>query len=172
MFHAIIKKQRESESGFQYSFFHFDKEYYLYQILSLIGILFGFTLPVNGIGFSVCIFYNITGIPCPSCGLTRSAVNIFHGNILHSLLYHPFGILVVPVMILIASSAFFPSLANFYRQHKMIFSKMAAVVFTFLALFGIARAIMLAYYPDLSIRLFHAFNEPSFFSILKKFQVR
>lgn len=43
---------------------------------------------------SICPFFNITGIPCPGCGLTRSFVCLAHGHVREALLWHPLG----PVM--------------------------------------------------------------------------
>mgnify|MGYP001577328794 CR=1 FL=1 len=42
---------------------------------------------------SFCIFKNITGLPCPSCGSTRATLLLLHGEIIDSLLLNPFGII-------------------------------------------------------------------------------
>ena len=47
----------------------------------------------------VCIFKNITNIPCPSCGTTRSVILLLQGDIINSLLYNPFGIIVSTIML-------------------------------------------------------------------------
>ena len=52
------------------------------------------------IHFSMCIFKNVTGIPCPSCGTTRAIQLILHGNIIESLYMNPFGIIVISLMII------------------------------------------------------------------------
>ena len=36
-----------------------------------------------------CTFHNITGIPCPSCGATRSAVLLANGNFFNALKMNP-----------------------------------------------------------------------------------
>lgn len=41
-----------------------------------------------------CLFKHLTGIPCPSCGSTRSILALIHGDILHALLLNPLGILL------------------------------------------------------------------------------
>jgi len=43
---------------------------------------------------SVCLFKNITGIPCPSCGTTRASIKLLHGEFLNSILLNPLGLLV------------------------------------------------------------------------------
>ena len=36
-----------------------------------------------------CIFKGFTGIPCPTCGATRSLVHLAHGGILEALVMNP-----------------------------------------------------------------------------------
>lgn len=54
----------------------------------------------------VCIFKNITGYPCPSCGTTRSLIALFHGNFAEAIYNNPMGyvmalvILTVPLWVL------------------------------------------------------------------------
>ena len=40
---------------------------------------------------SLCLFYHLTGLPCPGCGLTRSFVCLGHGHLWQSLHWHPLG---------------------------------------------------------------------------------
>lgn len=40
---------------------------------------------------SICPFHNLTGLPCPGCGLTRAFVCCAHGQLLAALGYHPLG---------------------------------------------------------------------------------
>ncbi len=40
---------------------------------------------------SVCLFYHLTGQPCPGCGLTRSFVSLGHGDWHDALRWHPLG---------------------------------------------------------------------------------
>jgi hypothetical protein len=44
-------------------------------------------------GHTVCLFKNVTGIPCPACGSTRATIQLLHGEFLNSILINPFGIL-------------------------------------------------------------------------------
>ena len=43
----------------------------------------------------VCIFQNLTGLPCPGCGLTRSITSAVRGDISGSLSHHRLGFLTV-----------------------------------------------------------------------------
>lgn len=53
--------------------------------------LYFFSSSING--HTVCIFKNMTGVPCPACGSTRATVLLFHGEFWKSILINPFGII-------------------------------------------------------------------------------
>ena len=38
-----------------------------------------------------CLLNTVTGIPCPSCGLTRSGLALGHGDIIDAFRFHPLG---------------------------------------------------------------------------------
>lgn len=40
---------------------------------------------------SICASWNLLGVPCPFCGLTRSVICCGHGNFGQALAYHPLG---------------------------------------------------------------------------------
>lgn len=48
---------------------------------------------------SICIFWNVIGIPCPSCGMTRAYMALFHGDLNKAFFYHPLFWLV-PFLVL------------------------------------------------------------------------
>lgn len=50
---------------------------------------------------SFCPLKATTGFPCPSCGITKSIVYFYDGNLLKSLSFHLFGPLVVGFCIFI-----------------------------------------------------------------------
>ncbi|MBI4854096.1 MAG: DUF2752 domain-containing protein [Acidobacteria bacterium] len=54
---------------------------------------------------SLCIFYNLTNLPCPGCGLTRSFCSFAKGDLLASFHFHWLG----PIMFL---TTFFVWLAS------------------------------------------------------------
>jgi hypothetical protein len=43
----------------------------------------------------VCILKRTTGIPCPSCGSTRSMLSLIHGDIVAAWFWNPFGFLIL-----------------------------------------------------------------------------
>lgn len=64
----------------------------------LIGAVFhrhGYQLPVH------CSILAMTGIPCPTCGMTRSFVAIVNGNLSQSIRYHAFGWILFASFLLI-----------------------------------------------------------------------
>ena len=40
----------------------------------------------------ICLFNRATGFPCPFCGLSRSFLNIGHGDLREATLHHPLSI--------------------------------------------------------------------------------
>ncbi len=67
------------------------------------GWLFFFKLfaaKISKSDFTVCLFKRITTIPCPSCGTTRAVNHFFNGEILTSLYFNPFGIIVAGIMVI------------------------------------------------------------------------
>ena len=43
----------------------------------------------------ICIFKNLTGLPCPGCGLTHSVTSAVRGDISGSLSHHRLGLLTI-----------------------------------------------------------------------------
>lgn len=44
--------------------------------------------------YRLCVFYNILGIPCYGCGLTRGILNILNGNILTAIKYNYLSVII------------------------------------------------------------------------------
>ena len=60
----------------------------LYGFIALIVLCAGWFLP-NLAFLPSCAFRGLTGMPCPTCGATRSVVHLAHGNIVASIEMNP-----------------------------------------------------------------------------------
>lgn len=49
---------------------------------------------------NVCTFKNLTGLPCPGCGLARSIIAAAHGDLSMSFTYHRLGFLTLAYVFL------------------------------------------------------------------------
>jgi Protein of unknown function (DUF2752) len=42
-----------------------------------------------GLPWPVCVFHQLTGLPCLTCGMTRCGIEFFHGHLLAALKWNP-----------------------------------------------------------------------------------
>jgi hypothetical protein len=52
-------------------------------------------------GLQICVLKNTVGLPCPSCGTTRSVMHVVHGDLSNALLLNPFGIIAFIGMVVL-----------------------------------------------------------------------
>ena len=75
---------------------------YLFLFLALLAgysyVLWESYMRIFNHPFTPCLFKNITGIACPSCGVTRSVLMLAHGSVTQALLMNPLGIIVAAIM--------------------------------------------------------------------------
>ena len=69
-------------------------------------LLGSFVMPAHGFSVSLCWFYNVTGLPCPGCGLTRSLACISHLEPGAALRYHPFGVALYALLVVLSVASF------------------------------------------------------------------
>lgn len=68
---------------------------------------FGFCYLLYGFFFAqyftprLCIFKNVTGYPCPSCGVTRAIFLLLEGEITKSLMMNPLGFVAALIMLIV-----------------------------------------------------------------------
>ena len=55
----------------------------------------------NESSYNGCLIKNLTGVPCPSCGSTRSIGSVLQGHFLDALYWNPFGIIIIVLMLII-----------------------------------------------------------------------
>jgi glycyl-tRNA synthetase (class II) len=83
-----------------------NKLYLFLSSLCLVGYLWvgiNFTQSLRGGSEveSVCLFKHITGIPCPSCGATRSVLSLLQGHFTEAVTTNPLGILLFILMLIL-----------------------------------------------------------------------
>ncbi len=72
-----------------------DKEKLKYIFLFFIVLFISFAVrPFEKSPMDICVFKNLTNLPCPGCGLTRSFIYLAHGDLYDSLRMNPFGIIL------------------------------------------------------------------------------
>lgn len=67
----------------------------------------------NTSGRTICVFKNITGVACPSCGSTRAVILLTEGNIAQAGLTNPLGYFI----------AFFMLILPFWLLYDVAFKK-------------------------------------------------
>ncbi|MBX7182076.1 MAG: DUF2752 domain-containing protein [Bacteroidia bacterium] len=112
-----------------------------------IGCLFAYALlawsyNTKSTGPSVCMFKQLTSLPCPSCGSTRAILELAHGNFMHSFLLNPIGIFLACLLVILplwiskdvltGSNSFF---IRFQQTNQLL--KKPSVLLPFLALVAV-----------------------------------
>lgn len=83
-----------------------------------------------------CPVYKLLGIPCPTCGMTRSYLALLDGDIKLAFMYHPLFLLVPVVILLFIFSEFINP-----KKYKII-------MYTILGLFILVYVVrMILFFP-------------------------
>lgn len=88
-----------------------------------------------------CVFHEITGLQCPSCGVTRMFESIFHLDFKAAYGYNPFLFITAPVILF----CFLHSDVKYVRNGDGTMGKLKAVLWVEIGLalcFGILRNII------------------------------
>lgn len=83
-------------------------------------------------GITVCHFKNLTSLPCPSCGSTRSALSILKGNLPEAFLINPLGFIVFVFLIIIPFWILYDIIQkkdSFFKFYKSFEKKMSNAKF-------------------------------------------
>jgi len=70
-----------------------------------------------GTTITVCPFRNLTGLPCPGCGLTRSVFHVAHGDYARGLALYPFA----PVFFIVVFLELANAAAGIARRGRVLF---------------------------------------------------
>jgi len=92
---------------------------------------------------SFCPFKMLTGLPCPGCGMVKSMVSLYRGNLAESFRFHLFG----PVLVLFFTSALLVMTAELIRGRNFRFRwlynmKLAYVVAVLMGSYHLIRIIV------------------------------
>lgn len=63
-------------------------------------------------GIQLCAVKAVSGIPCPSCGITRSLVELGHGDPWSAVRFHPLGPALCALLLLLAVLPVLPASAK------------------------------------------------------------
>ncbi|MFV0378304.1 MAG: DUF2752 domain-containing protein [Mangrovibacterium sp.] len=90
---------------------------------------------------TVCFIKSVTGVPCPSCGSTRSVLELLHGQLKSAFLLNPLGfvllagLLIIPLWLLFDLLSQRQSLLQVYlRSEQFIRKPLPAIIFILLLL--------------------------------------
>jgi hypothetical protein len=71
--------------------------------------------PQHPLPIDVCVLKRLTGLPCLTCGLTRSVCHALQGDFAGSMSYHPAG----PVVVVAAAAWAMWSATEAWRGRRM-----------------------------------------------------
>ena len=106
-------------------------------VLIVIFLIYAILIISFDIGIP-CVFYEITGLDCPGCGITRLCLSLFEGDIYQAFRYNPIIFIDLPILFILFV------LNIFFKNNKNI-KKITDVIIIFLAtitiIFGVIRNI-------------------------------
>ena len=113
------------------------------RILTLLVFLFSARTLANlssgfSTGPSLCMFRNVTGLPCPFCGSTRSVGNILIGNFNIALQMNPLGYFSLAFLMLLFVSPSTIKNISFYIAKKWWSITQRNQILTIIGLFSVA----------------------------------
>lgn len=88
--------------GAKYSLTPLQKFYSLLSLLFCGGaVLFLFDTPFSPSGaHTLCLFRNISGLPCPGCGMGRGVEHLLHLQFAEAVSFNPLSVFVLPAIVI------------------------------------------------------------------------
>lgn len=105
-----------------------------------VGILYWIMMKVTGHGMQ-CMLYEITGLYCPGCGITRMIYAILDLNFYQAFRYNPYLFVTLPFVGIIAIKVMYEYIIN--NKHYKIVDTLLIVYAISLILYGILRNIQI-----------------------------
>ena len=107
-------------------------------ILLVIFLIYAVLIIKFDIGIP-CIFYEVTGLYCPGCGITRLCVSLFEGDLYQAFRYNPIIFIDVPIIFILF-------VLDILFKDKKIIKKITNVLIIILivitVIFGVLRNIL------------------------------
>ena len=69
-----------------------------YAVILLIGVAYLIFTLLTGIGIP-CVFYKLTGLQCPACGISRMLISLAHLDFAAAFRYNAFLLVTAPVLL-------------------------------------------------------------------------
>ena len=95
-----------------------------YRLLAALALLAALVIPDGALDHApvTCPFRLLTGLPCPTCGLTRSWIALAHGDLSGSVSLHPLGpiTVVAAVLFVLGVHARYPAVAARLRSRPLL----------------------------------------------------
>lgn len=107
-------------------------------IFLIIVVIIMAILLIHGKIAIACVFYEITGLYCPGCGITRSILSLIDGNIYQAFRYNPIIFIDIPLIIIASIIDFI------YKDNKKVKKVTNAIYIMLLIItlvFGVLRNI-------------------------------
>ena len=82
-----------------------------------------------GLPWPFCVFHQLTGLPCLTCGMTRCGIEFFHGHLLAALKWNPlvfavlWGVIAFDLYALAAITLRRPRLRILFRQAEKKYAR-------------------------------------------------
>lgn len=129
-----------------------------WQWLAIVGGGIALALPVDALGFSLCFFYNLTGVPCPGCGMTRSVHHALLLNPTHAFYHHPMGLFAAAAIVFFWITALWAPAGPVFERNKKHTARALSLIALMMILFGVARAAGVAFGPVIGWRMPEGFD--------------
>lgn len=112
-----------------------------------LGLSLAALTPPHGAGINICWLNSCTGLPCPGCGLTRSLSCGLRGMFAESWGYHPMGLLILTLFLVVAGISLLPAatqrnLCRYIESHARLFNSLYLGFVGAFVCFGIVRGVV------------------------------
>lgn len=115
---------------------------FIQNVLIPLGLIVGyFVILFLTKAHSTCIFKNIYGVPCPSCGITRSYIQLFQFHFRKAFFYHPL-FWFFPFLFFVVLFRFIPVVNKIYNN-KLFW------IISLIIILGIWVIRMFLYFPSI-----------------------